>query len=95
MTADSVKGKVAIEATESRTTFIPVESCSPITYCQRCLLCENTRALPKGMHYCNTPWVCDECKEAIVFLKDFIKSCNKAQDMLDEMKDPTKNIYPL
>jgi hypothetical protein len=60
---------------------------SAISFSQQCLLCENTRSLPEGMHYCRTPWVCDECKEAIVFVKDFMKSCNKAQTMLDEMKD--------
>lgn len=42
-----------------------------IKYSQQCLLCENTRDLPEGMHYCNTPWICDECKEAIAFIKDF------------------------
>ena len=44
---------------------------SAIRYNQQCLLCENTRGLPEGMHYCNTPWVCDECKEAIAFVKEF------------------------
>ena len=43
---------------------------APIRYCQSCLLCENTRELPGGLHYCNTPWVCDECKKAIAFLKE-------------------------
>lgn len=65
------KEKQVINAAEPRTTFIPVESYSNITYCQRCLLCENTRSLPVGMHYCNTPWVCDECREAIAFVKEF------------------------
>ena len=41
-----------------------------IRYSQQCLLCENTRGLPEGMHYCNTPWVCDECREAIAFVKE-------------------------
>ena len=70
MATDSEKRKVTIEATETRTTFIPIESCSPITAYQCCLLCENTREVPcgYGSHY---PWVCDECREAIAFIKDF------------------------
>jgi hypothetical protein len=44
---------------------------SAIKYYQQCMLCHNTRTLPEGMHYCSTPWVCDECKEAIAFIKDF------------------------
>lgn len=70
MAADSEK-KVTNEAIETRTTSIPVTSCTSITAHQFCLLCENTRALPKGMYYCNTPWICDECKEAIAFVKEF------------------------
>ena len=58
---------------------------------QECILCENTREMPIGYGN-NYPWVCDECKEAMAFLKDFMKSCDEAQKMLDEMKDPTKNI---
>ena len=50
---------------------------SAIRYSQQCLLCENTRGLPEGMHYCNTPWICDECKEAIAFIKDFKASVAK------------------
>ena len=42
---------------------------APIKYSQFCLLCENARELPEGMQYCSTPWVCDECREAIAFLK--------------------------
>ena len=63
------KEKQVINATETRTTFIPVESCIPITVHQRCLLCENTREVPCGCgnHY---PWVCNECKKAIAFLKE-------------------------
>ena len=77
-----------------RTTVIDT-SVSQIRFSQRCLTCDNTRTLPEGMHYCNSPWVCDECKEAIAFLKDFIKSCNKAKEMLNEMEKPNENIHPL
>lgn len=68
---------------------------SKIFYSQSCMFCNNTRRLPEGMTYCNTPWVCDECKEAMAFLKDFIKSCNKARDLLNEMEKPNENIHPL
>ena len=80
---------------EERTTKIDTISASKIFYSQQCLCCDNTRRLPDGMTYCHTPWVCDECKEAIVFLKDFIKSCGKAKELLNEMENPNENICPL
>jgi hypothetical protein len=55
---------------------------SPIRYRQHCLLFENTRELPEGMRYCNTPWVCDECREAIAFIKKQLK-----RDPLEPMLD--------
>ena len=64
-------------------------------FSQECISCENTRRLPEGMTYCDTPWMCDECKEAIAFLKDFMKSCDKATEMLKEMENPNENIHPL
>jgi hypothetical protein len=73
MAADSEKRKVTIEATEPRTTFIPVESRPHITMCQRCLLCENTREFINGYPPGPSPWVCDECKEAIAFVKKQLK----------------------
>jgi hypothetical protein len=63
------KEKLAISATEPRTTFIPVESRPHITVCQCCLLCENTREFINGYPPGPSPWVCDECKEAIAFVK--------------------------
>lgn len=51
-----------------------------IRYGQQCLLCENTRDLPEGMHYCNTPWVCDECKEAIAFVKALRNSAKEVSE---------------
>ena len=65
--------KVVISATESRTTFIPVESRAHITMCQRCLLCENTREFINGYPPGPSPWVCDECREAIAFIKKQLK----------------------
>ena len=63
---------------EERTTKIVTATISKIFYSQQCLLCENTRRLPEGMTYSHTSWICDECKEAIAFVKDFMKSCTKA-----------------
>ena len=40
---------------------------------QCCMLCGNSRELPDGMSYSHYPWVCDDCKEAIEFLK-FLKT---------------------
>ena len=60
---------------------------------QPCMLCENTRKVPPG--YGSYPWICDECKEAMTFLKDFMKSCTKAQDMLNEMEKANENVHPL
>ena len=54
---------------EERTTKIVTATISKIFYSQQCLLCENTRRLPEGMTYSHTSWICDECKEAIAFLK--------------------------
>lgn len=45
-------------------------------FSQQCLCCNNTRRLPEGMTYCSTPWVCDECRDAIDFLK-FLKQYNQ------------------
>ena len=66
------KEKQVINATESRTTCIPVESYvhSTFTICQCCLLCKNTREFINGYPPEPSPWVCDECLEAIAFVKE-------------------------
>ena len=66
------------------TITINTTTSNVIHYSQSCLCCENTRRLPEGMTYSRTPWVCDECKEAIAFLKEFKKEYSKAQEMLNE-----------
>ena len=80
---------------EERTTKIATISASKIFYSQQCLCCDNTRRLPDGMTYCRTQWVCDECREAMAFLKDFMKSCDKATEMLKEMEKTNENVHPL
>ena len=69
-----------------RTTAINT-SISKIRYSQYCLTCNNTRVLPEGMYYCNTPWVCDECKEAIAFLKDFKKQTTENAVLVDKIPE--------
>lgn len=65
-------------------------------YSQPCLLCENTRDLPEGMYYCNTPWICDECKEAIAFVKDFKASVVKqSSSETPSQRLPKVEIIPL
>lgn len=64
----------------STTNVASTTNIAAIRYCQQCLLCENTRDLPEGIHYCNTPWVCDECKEAIAFVKDLRNSAKEVSE---------------
>lgn len=64
---------------EEKTTKTITATVAKIFYSQQCLCCNNTRSLPEGMTYCNTPWVCDDCKDAIEFLK-FLKTYN--QDLI-------------
>ena len=55
---------------------------SPIRYSQSCLFCENSRTLPEGMSYCHVPYICDECKEAMAFLKEL----KRKQETFDPLK---------
>ena len=71
---------------EEKTTKTISATLSKIFYSQQCLCCDNTRRLPEGMTYCHTPWMCDDCKEAIAFLKDFRKEYAKAQELLKEIE---------
>jgi hypothetical protein len=87
--------------TEKNTDFDPATTktitieadASYFRWSQPCMLCENSREVPHG--YGSHPWICDECREAMAFLKDFMKSCTKAQDMLNEMEESGKNVHPL
>ena len=65
------KEKQVINTTEYLTTFIPVEGYAHSAICQCCLLCENTREFINGYPQGPSPWVCDACKEAIAFVKEF------------------------
>ncbi len=67
------KEKLVISATEPRAAFIPVDSHPHVTICQCCLLCDNSRPFINGYPPGPSPWVCDECKDAIAFVKKQIK----------------------
>jgi len=40
---------------------------------QRCLLCDNTRVLPAYMSHNISPYICEECREAMTYVKELIK----------------------
>jgi hypothetical protein len=74
MAADSSKDKVIISASEPDVVAISIDnSASAISICQCCLLCDNTRPFVNGYPPGPSPWVCDECKEAIAFVKKQLK----------------------
>ena len=70
MAADSSKDKVVISASEPITVTIPINNAVAATLCQCCLLCDNTRQFVNGYPPGPSPWVCDECREAIAFVKE-------------------------
>ncbi len=89
------KEKLVITAKEAeKATIYGVKIATPV-YIQCCLLCKNTRKLPEGTQYCSTPWVCDECKEAIAFIKDFKASANKTNLRVPSQGLPKVEIMPL
>ena len=67
---------------EEKTTKTMTATIAKIFYAQQCLCCENTRRLPDERTYCRTSWVCDECKEAIAF----IKKLKHKQENFDPLK---------
>ncbi len=84
------KEKQVINTTEPLTTFIPIESYAHSTICQRCLLCENTREFINGYPPGQSPWVCDECREAIAFVKDLRNSAKEVSE--EETKEIKASI---
>lgn len=84
------KEKQVINATKPLTTFIPIESYAHSTICQRCLLCENTREFINGYPPGPSPWVCDECKEAIAFVKNLRNSTKEVSE--EELKEIKASI---
>ena len=43
-----------------------------VVACQQCMCCENTRELYDGW-YSPGPWICEDCKEAIAYIKEVKK----------------------
>lgn len=84
------KEKQVINTTEPLTTFIPIESYAHSTICQRCLLCENTREFINGYPPGPSPWVCNECREAVAFVKDLRNSAKETSE--EEIKEIKASI---
>lgn len=40
---------------------------------QKCLLCDNIRELPAYMSNHISPYICDECREAVAYIKEVKK----------------------
>ena len=40
---------------------------------QKCLLCDNTRELPAYMSNHISPYICDECREAVAYAKELMQ----------------------
>ena len=43
----------------------------PSTICQNCIICNSLIEFQEGTRSYNKVYVCDECKEAIAFIKEF------------------------
>lgn len=48
-------------------------SITSISLEQKCLLCDNTRELPAFMSNNISPYICNECQEAIAYAKEIMK----------------------
>ena len=63
---------------------------------QPCLLCDdNSREVPHPS-CCSYPWICDECREAMVYLKEFKKTLDELRPASNNnFEEPSKNVHPL
>jgi hypothetical protein len=77
MSEQKIKTCLTIDHSENTRTIKILEP----TYSLPCMLCENTREVPSSRQYC-LPWVCDECKEAIAFIKEL----KHKQESFDPLK---------
>ena len=69
--------------------------CIKPKYSQPCLLCDNTREIPHPRCY-SYPWVCDECRGAMVYLKEFKKTLDELRPASNNIfEEPSKNVHPL
>ena len=89
MDSEKTTTRLDIDPTEVRTLEI-----GPIKAMQGCLLCDNVREVPYGCNY--YPWVCDECKEAIAFIKDFkASSVKQPSSETPSQRLPKVEVIPL
>ena len=84
MDSEKITTRLDIDPTEVKTLEI-----GPMKAMQGCLLCDNVREVPYG--YGNYyPWVCEECKEAIAFVKEFKAGIKEVP--ADKIKEIEANI---
>jgi hypothetical protein len=76
------KEKQVISAIEPVTATISVDKQVHSIICQCCLLCGNSRPFINGYPPGPSPWVCDECREAIAFIKKQM-NCDPLKPILD------------
>ena len=65
-------------------------------YSQPCLLCDNAREISYNPMHTLYPWVCDECKGAMVYIKEFKKTLDELLPAPNNnFEEPSKNVHPL
>jgi hypothetical protein len=70
-----------IETLEVNSDQVLTPNFANVSICQCCLLCDNTREIPDAS-WGRYPWVCDECIEAIAF----VKGLKHEQESFDPLK---------
>lgn len=69
---------LGVDLTRPENADIPIDWSKVVTTpikvvaCQQCMCCENTRELYDGW-YSPGPWICEDCKEAIAYIKEVKK----------------------
>ena len=87
--------KVVISATEPEVVAISIDRDFHDLLCQCCLLCNSSRPFVNGYPPGPSPWVCEECKEAIAFIKDFKSSIKQSDSNTSNQSLPKVEIVPL
>ena len=75
--------KMDFDPATTKTITIETDA-SYFRWSQPCMLCENSREVPHG--YGSYPWICDECKEAMAFVKE-LKHKQESFDPLKHILD--------
>jgi hypothetical protein len=87
---DNIKSDQTLEV--SQPSQIQTAKLVQPEYAQKCLFCENTHKIDSPMHY-YLPWVCQECQELMVFMRDFKKQLETTKTDLQEKIN--ERIYPI